>query len=105
MLFFLLLGIMMPGVDGLVREPIFMHLDVADDVTMVCTTPTSSRGTGGGQGKPLAAVTHQGDGRRVPLIGPAKGGFVDLVVRFDVLDDPRHSLAPSNRLSAARAGS
>jgi hypothetical protein len=35
----------------------------------------------------------------VPLIGPAKGGFVDLIVSFDTYGDSGHSLTPSRRLT------
>ncbi len=56
MLFLLLLGVVVPGVDALIRQPIFSLLYVADECAVVCAAPTSGRGAGGSQGKPLAAV-------------------------------------------------
>ncbi len=100
----LALSIMMPGVDDFVRQQIFVLLDSADDGTKVCATPTSGRGAGSAQGEPLPAVTLNDDVLRMPLVDSAKRDLMGLVVRFDVLDDACHSLAPSHRLSASRAG-
>jgi hypothetical protein len=67
---------------------------------MICAALTGGVDTGTtGQGQLLAAVTRKGDRGRVPLIGPAKGGFIDLVVPFEPLGDARHSLTPSHRLT------
>jgi hypothetical protein len=105
MLFLLLSGVVVPGVDAFVRQPSFVLLDVADDAAVVCAAPTSSRGAGGSEGEPLPAVTLNDDVLRMPLVASAKRDFMGLVVRFDVFDDSRHSPASSYRLNASREGS
>jgi hypothetical protein len=76
----LLLSVVAPGVSELIPQPAFSLLYAPDDGAVVGAAPTGEYGSGARQGQLLAAVTHQGNGRRVPLIGSAKGGFVDLVV-------------------------
>jgi hypothetical protein len=66
---------------------------------MIRAALTGRVGTGISKGHLLAAVAHQGDRGRVPLVGPAKGGFVDLVVAFYLHGDPRLSLVPSHHLT------
>src|SRR5947209_3785470 len=77
----------------------FSLLNIFDKGTVVCTAPTGGGGAGTGQGQFLAAITHQGDRGRVPLIGPAKGGFMNLIVSFDLHVNLRHSLSPYCRWS------
>ena len=100
-LLFLLLGVVEPGVGGLVRQPRFPPPDVVDDDAVVCAAPmtTGVRWAGGGYGGPLAAVALEEDPLRMPLVAPTKGNLVRLVVRSLVFDDPRHSLTPSCRLT------
>src|SRR5947209_11466700 len=74
----------------------FSLLNIFDKGTVVCTAPTGGGGAGTGQGQFLAAITYQDDRGRAPLIGPAKGGFMDLVVLHVNL---RHSLSPYCRWS------
>jgi hypothetical protein len=47
----------------------------------------------------LAAVALNDGVGRMPLVDPAEGDLVGLVVRFDVLDNLGHSLALSRRLT------
>jgi hypothetical protein len=47
MLLLLLLGVVMPRVDAFVRQPSFVLLDVVDDGSKVCATPTGAPGAGG----------------------------------------------------------
>jgi hypothetical protein len=72
---------------------------IVDKGAMICAAPAGRVGTDISKGHLLAAVTHQGNCRWVPLIGPAKGGFVGFVVAFDSYGDPRHTLVPSHRLT------
>ena len=96
MLFLLLLGVVMPGVNALIRQPTFSLLDVADEGAVVCAASTTSgRGAGGSEGEPLPAVTLNDDVLRMPLVDSAKRDLMGLVVRFDVLNDPGHLLVPS----------
>jgi hypothetical protein len=92
----LLLAVVKPGVAGLIWQPTFVLLDIADDGAMVSATPaTSGRGAGGSQGEPLATIALDDDLLRAPLIGPAEGDLMGLVVRLDALDNLGHLLAPS----------
>src|SRR5215208_5939817 len=95
MLLLLLLGVVMPRVDAFVRQPSFVLLDVVDDGSKVCATPTGAPGAGGSLGEPLAAVTLNDDVLRMPVVASAERDLMGLVVRFDVLNDPGHSLVPS----------
>src|SRR5918997_6991660 len=79
--------------------PYVVDKSIIDKGAMICAAPTARVGTGISEGLFLAAITHQGNRGWVPLVGPAKGGFVDLVVPFDPHGDPRHSLVPSHRLT------
>src|SRR5829696_4025412 len=47
MLLLLLLGVVLPRVDAFVRHPSFLLLDVVDDGSKVCATPTGAYGTSG----------------------------------------------------------
>ena len=100
-LLFLLLGVVKPRVDGLVRQPRSPPSDVVDDdaVVRAALMTAGVRWAGGGYGGPLAAVALEDDPLRMPLVAPAEGNLVRLVVRFSVFDDPRHSLTPSCRLT------
>ena len=95
MLVLLFLGIVMPGVDVFVRQTSFVLLDLADECAVVGATPTSARGAGSGQADPLTAVTLNDDVPRMPFVASAERDLMGLVVRFDVLNDPGHSLVPS----------
>ena len=99
MLLCLLLSVVAPGVGDLIPQPAFSLLYVPDDGAVIGAAPTGEYGFIGRQGQLLAAVTHQGDGWRVPLIGSAKGGFVDLVVPLGTHGDSRHSLTTLRRLT------
>ena len=106
MLFLLLLGVVMPGVDACVRQPTFSLLDVTDEGAVICVAPTTSgRGAGGSEGEPLPAVTLNDDVLRMPLVDSAERDLMGLVVRFSVFDDSRNSPASSYRLNATREGS
>jgi hypothetical protein len=106
MLFLLLLGVVMPGVDACVRQSTFSLLDVADEGAVVCVAPTTSgRGAAGSEGEPLPAVTLNDDVLRMPLVDSAERDLMGLVVRFSVFDDSRNSPASSYRLNATREGS
>jgi hypothetical protein len=65
---------------------------------MIQPAPTAG-GYGAGELKPLATVALKDDMRLMPLVDPAEGDLVGLVVRFDVLDNLGHSLALSRRLT------
>ena len=95
MLFLLLLGVVMPRVDAFVRQPSFLLLAVVDDGTKVCATLTSGRGAGGSEGEPFPAATLNDDVPRMPFLASAERDLMGLVVRFDVLNGPGHSLVPS----------
>jgi hypothetical protein len=98
-LLFLLSGVVKPKVNGLFRWPIFPPSDAADDdaVVRAALMTAGVRWAGGRYGGPLAAVALEDDPPRMPLVAPAEGNLVRLVVCFSVFDDPRHSLTPSRR--------
>src|SRR5215207_6450849 len=91
-LFCLILGVVAPGMDILIPQPAFSLLDVVDNGAVVGTAPTTGRrGADAGEGQLLAAIALEGEVRRMPLVGPAEGVFVDLVVPFDAHGDFSHS--------------
>ncbi|MCA1730758.1 MAG: hypothetical protein LC751_15555 [Actinobacteria bacterium] len=91
----LLFNLVVPGMGYRVPQLVFSDSYVGDKSiidkgAMICAAPTARVGTGISKGLFFAAVAHQGNCGWVPLVGPAKGGFVDLVVPFDPHGDPRH---------------
>jgi hypothetical protein len=93
----LFLGVILPRVGNITTQSPFSLLDIPHNSAVVNAAPTSGYGAGGSQGQLLAAVTLECDKCRMPIVAPAKRGFVNLVVPFDTHDDFRQSLAPSCR--------
>ena len=58
----------MPRVRGLLPQPTFSHLDVADDGAVVGAAPAVGYGAGTGQSQLLAAIALEDDITRMPLI-------------------------------------
>jgi hypothetical protein len=87
-------SVMVPGMGDVVPQPAFLLPDVVDDGTMVGAAPAAGCGAGAGQSPLLAAITLEDDMTWVPLVGLAERDLAALVVRFDALDDPCHSLNP-----------
>jgi hypothetical protein len=93
-LFCLLSSVVMPGMGGVVPQPAFPLLDVADDGAVIGATPAAGCGAGAGQSQLFAAITLENDITRVPLVGPAERNLATLVVGLDTLYYPYHSLNP-----------
>src|SRR4028119_294865 len=90
-------GVVPPRVGIMTMQSPFSLLDIPDNSAMIHAAPTSGCGAGGSQCQLLATVTLEGDECRVPIIAPAKRGFLDLVVPFGTHDNFRHSLVPPCR--------
>ena len=87
-------SVVVPGMGDVVPQSAFLFPDVVDGGTVVGAAPAAGCGAGAGQSALLAAITLEDDITWVPLVGLAKRDLAALVVRFDALDDPCHSLNP-----------
>ena len=91
---------MEPRVGERVGQTAFALLDVVGEATEVGTAPrTGGYSAGSTKDQLLAAIAHENDVRRMPLVDLPERDFTGLVVRIDALDDLRHGLVP---LPAAR---
>ncbi len=83
MLFCLLLDIVVPGVGDLKLQLAFSILDIRDNSAVVSSAPAYGCAAGACQAQFSATVAFHCNVGWMPLVGPAKWGFIDLVVPLD----------------------